>query len=231
MHRILVVEDEGHIAAGLKLNLELEGFEVVIAGSGTEAGLALINEGPFALVVLDVMLPDTDGFAVCRKLRESGNYVPVLMLTARNRRDERVRGLDAGADDYLGKPFEISELLARIRSLLRRQDWGGAREELARSVTIGLGTVDFATETVEFGGDREQQLTHLEFELVRYFVDHPGRVISREELLEKVWNLRDYPNTRTVDNFISRLRKLFEDDPKRPRHFLSQRGSGYRFVP
>lgn len=228
---ILVVEDEKHLAAGLKLNLTLEGFEVTVAASGREA-MALFMTQRFAAVVLDVMLPDTDGFELCERLRSSGNVVPVLMLTARTQAVDRVRGLNAGADDYLGKPFEFDELVARLRSLLRRQSWQDeGRDELPCSVVaFGDAEVDFDTHRVTVNG-QEHNLTQLELELLRFFADHPGRVVSRDELLEKVWKLRHLPHTRTVDNFISRLRKVFERDPKNPRYFVSHRGSGYRFVP
>lgn len=228
IRRILVVEDEAHLAAGLKLNLELEGYVVEVAASGREAAAKFLEPGPFDAVVLDVMLPDTDGFELCRRLRAAGNYVPVIMLTARTDPEDRVRGLDAGADDYLGKPFELPELIARLRSLARRRGWDDDRPP--ELVTIGGVRVDFDRHEVEDDSGK-RSLTRLEIELVRYFATHPGRVISREELLEQVWKLRDYPNTRTVDNFILRLRKVFEQDPSRPRYFLSHRGSGYSFVP
>lgn len=227
---ILVVEDEEHLAAGLKLNLSLEGFEVTLAGNGREAMAAFLQPEPFAAVVLDVMLPDTDGYELCQRLRSSGNFVPVIMLTARSSAVDRVRGLDAGADDYLGKPFEFEELVARLKSLLRRQSWQGESRERSSTLNFGAASIDFETHRVTVSGE-SHNLTHLEFELLRYFAENQGRVVSREELLEKVWKLRHFPNTRTVDNFISRLRKVFETDPKHPRHFLSHRGTGYRFVP
>lgn len=227
---ILVVEDEDHLAAGLKLNLSLEGFDVEIAKNGREAMNAFLGPRAFDLVVLDVMLPDTDGFVICGRLRDSGNFIPVIMLTARSAAEDRVRGLDAGADDYLSKPFEFDELVARLRSLLRRQSWQGTRENRESSLAFGQATIDFDTHKVTVNGE-SHNLTHLELELLRYFADNAGRVVSRDELLEKVWKMRHFPNTRTVDNFISRLRKVFETDPKQPKHFLSHRGAGYRFVP
>lgn len=228
--RILLVEDEEHLAAGLKLNLSLEGFSVEVAKTGREAMSAFLGPSPFDAVVLDVMLPDADGFEICQRLRESGNYVPVLMLTARIAADDRVKGLDAGADDYLGKPFEFGELVARLRSLLRRQRWEGGGAEPESVLSFGSARIDFDSHLVTVDG-QEHNLTHLELELLRYFADNAGRVVSRDELLEKVWKMRHFPNTRTVDNFVSRLRKVFEPDPKHPRHILSQRGAGYRFVP
>lgn len=230
--RLLVVEDEAHLAAGLKLNLELDGYEVEVAANARQAGEKLIRVDRFHAIVLDVMLPDVNGFDLCRKLRESGNFVPVIMLTARSSPDDRVRGLEAGADDYMVKPFELAELLARVRSLLRRRRWESHRGATSSSALLQFGrvSVDFDTHDVSVE-DEAVKLTQLELDLLRYFADNPGRVLSRDELLEKVWKLRNYSNTRTVDNFISRLRRRFEADPKSPVHFLSVRGAGYKFVP
>jgi DNA-binding response OmpR family regulator len=226
--RILVVEDEQHLATGLKLNLELEGFAVDVARLAREA-TALLVVTTFDAIVLDVMLPDMDGFALCKKLRDSGNYTPVIMLTARSAALDRVTGLDVGADDYLTKPFELEELLARVRSVLRRRQWDRPEEAgTAPLLRFGDAVVNFATHEVTVRGE-PRKLTQLEIDLVRYFARHEGRVIGRDELLEQVWKLRHYPNTRTVDNFIVRLRRYFEPDPSRPVHFLSVRGAGYRF--
>lgn len=230
--RLLLVEDEDHLAAGLKLNFELEGYSVERAPNGREAGRLLLQAEPFDLIVLDVMLPDIDGFTLCQRLRDNGNRTPVLMLTARNAVQDRVTGLEVGADDYLSKPFELAELLARVQALLRRQTW----QQTEDSPTIG-STYRFGDAEIDF--DRaearraEQQLhmTKLEFDLLRYFAENPGRVLSREELQRHVWKLRDYPNRRMVDNFIMRLRRHFEPDPTSPRYFVSVRGAGYKFVP
>jgi DNA-binding response OmpR family regulator len=230
--RLLVVEDEEHLAAGLKLNLELEGYAVDVAVNAREAGERLLGVDAYDAIVLDVMLPDVDGFDLCRRLRDAGNYVPVLMLTARSSPDDRVRGLEAGADDYMVKPFDLGELLARVRSMLRRQAWqqGPAKPRTANVLEFGRAKVDFDTHDVFVEGQPEK-LTQLEIDLLRYFSLHPGRVLRRDELLEKVWKLRNYSNNRTVDNFISRLRRRFEDDPQAPRFFVSVRGAGYKFVP
>jgi len=231
--RLLLVEDETGLATGLRLNLELEGFEVDVAATARAAGAFLLRPDAYAAIILDVMLPDVDGFEFCRRLRKGGNYTPVIMLTARNAAEDRVTGLEVGADDYLVKPFEVSELLARVRSALRRRRWdrdGAEAETPPPTLHFGGARVNFDTHEVRVAG-HAVQLTQLEMDLLRYFADNAGRVLSRGELLEKVWKLRDYPNTRTVDNFIARLRKLFEPDPARPVHFLSVRGSGYRFVP
>jgi DNA-binding response OmpR family regulator len=230
--RLLVVEDEEHLAAGLKLNLELEGYVVDVAVNAREAGERLLGADAYDAIVLDVMLPDVDGFELCRRLRDAGNYVPVLMLTARSAPDDRVRGLEVGADDYMVKPFDLGELLARVRSMLRRQAWqqGSTKAPTTSVLEFGRARVDFATHDVFVEGQPEK-LTQLEIDLLHYFALHPGRVLRRDELLEKVWKLRNYSNNRTVDNFISRLRRRFEEDPQAPRYFVSVRGVGYKFLP
>lgn len=230
---LLVVEDEEHLGRGLKLNFELEGFDVVWAPTAREAGLALMRATRFDTILLDVQLPDVDGFEFCKRLRDSGNYTPVIMLTVRSSAEDRVRGLEVGADDYVPKPFDFAELLARVRSQLRRTHWSQgpkAVDHQAATVQLGDAHVDFDTHRVVIAGD-EVTLTKLELDLLRYFVTNPNRVLSRQELLEHVWKLRNYPNTRTVDNFIVRLRRHFEPNPQEPRYFLSVRGAGYRFEP
>ena len=235
--RLLVVEDEEHLAAGLKLNLELEGYGVDVAVSARAASERLVEAAQgvgYDAIVLDVMLPDLDGFELCRRLREAGNFVPVIMLTARSSAEDRVRGLEAGAEDYMVKPFSLEELLARVRSVLRRRAWEGGRRATpslgAKIVAFGRARIDFDTHDVAVAGE-SLKLTQLELDLLRYFIDNPQRVLSREELMEKVWKLRNYSYTRTVDNFIARLRKHFEEDATDPKHFLSVRGAGYKFVP
>jgi len=237
--RLLLVEDEQHLAAGLKLNFELEGYVVDLASTARRAAELLLG-ARYDVIVLDVMLPDTDGFELCKKLRDGGNFSPVLMLTARDATDDRVRGLEVGADDYLVKPFELSELLARVRSLLRRRSWEREQrpplERPPQDLTPGVAPIRFgdAVIDVERGearkGGQEVKLTRLEFDLVRYFAANPGRVLSRQELQEQVWKLANYPNTRMVDNFIMRLRRHFEPDPVNPVYFVSVRGTGYKFV-
>jgi DNA-binding response OmpR family regulator len=228
--RLLIVEDEDHLAAGLKLNLELEGYRVDVAANAKEAGQRLLDPSGYDAIVLDVMLPDVNGFDLCRKFRDAGNFIPVIMLTARSSPDDRVRGLEAGADDYMVKPFELDELLARVRSVLRRQHWEKATgSPKASTLAFGEAQIDFETHEVTVRGE-PVQLTQLELDLLRYFAENAGRVLSRTELLERVWKLRNYGNTRTVDNFISRLRRRFEADPSSPIHFLSVRGAGYKFV-
>jgi DNA-binding response OmpR family regulator len=230
--RVLLVEDEEHLAAGLKLNFELEGYAVDVASTGREAGRLLLADRAYDAILLDVMLPDVDGFSLCQKLRDSGNTTPVLMLTARGDLEDRILGLNAGADDYLAKPFDLEELLARVRSLLRRRDWGRKVETSRDTSLIRLGdaVIDFDTHEVTVRG-AAVHLTKLELDLLRYFADNPGRVLSREELQQQVWKLHDYPSHRMVDNFIMRLRRHFEPDPRNPVVFLSVRGAGYKFVP
>jgi len=229
---LLVVDDEKHLAAGLKLNFELEGHSVDVASTGREAAQLLLEAEPYDAIILDVMLPDTSGFSLCKRLRDAGNFTPVLMLTAMGTADDRVAGLEAGADDYLAKPFNLSELLARVRSLLRRQDWERTQsaESTSGVYSFGAARIDFDRREATAAGV-EVKLTRLEFELLRYFADNPERVLSRQELQEKVWKLANYPNSRMVDNFMMRLRRHFEPDPRSPIHFVSVRGAGYRFNP
>ena len=229
--RLLIVEDEDHLAAGLKLNLELEGYSVDLAANAKEAGQRLLDPSGYDAIVLDVMLPDINGFELCRKFRDAGNFIPVIMLTARSSPEDRVLGLEAGADDYMVKPFELDELLARVRSVLRRQRWEQNTGHQVKAATLSFGAAEINFDTHEVTVDGESvQLTQLELDLLRYFAENAGRVLSRTELLERVWKLRNYGNTRTVDNFISRLRRRFEENPSSPTHFLSVRGAGYKFV-
>lgn len=229
--RVLVVEDEENLARGLKLNFELEDYRVDVAASARAArDFAAANE--YDAIILDVMLPDDDGFAVCESMRNLGDTTPILMLTACGTTEERVRGLEAGADDYMVKPFELAELLARVKSMLRRRDWDqGTREPGTRDVfEFGRARIDFALLEASVDGE-PVKLTALEYSLLRYFADNPRRVLSRAELQAEVWKLENYPNSRMVDNFIMRLRKHFEADPSQPRYFVSVRGSGYKFEP
>lgn len=229
---LLIVEDERHLAAGLKLNFEFEGYAVTIAGTAREAAAALARPEPFDAIVMDVSLPDADGFELVKRIRRSGNFTPVIMLTARTLAEDRVTGLESGADDYLTKPFELDELLARVHSLIRRRRWEAAAKSAppAAVLQFGAAQVDFDTHEAAVDGEA-LRLTSLEMTLLRYLAQNAGRVISRDELLQQVWKLRNYPNTRTVDNFMLRLRKHFEPDPREPRYFLSIRGAGYKFVP
>jgi DNA-binding response OmpR family regulator len=241
MQHILVVEDEAHLAIGIKYNLEAEGYLVTTVGEGP-AALKLHEENPSAidLIILDLMLPGMSGYAVCETLRERGSHVPILMLSARTLTEDRIRGFDAGTDVYLQKPFDLDELLSVVRNLLspRRRGAAAAREANSHSTEVkstysfagGRAQVNFDTYEVSVNGN-SVRLTALEMKLLRYFIEHQGLVVTRAELLESVWGMSHSPTTRTVDNFIVNLRKYFELDPSQPRHFLSVRGAGYRFLP
>jgi DNA-binding response OmpR family regulator len=232
MPRILVVEDEAHLAEGLAFNLEAEGHQVEIAGDGRSAVAKLVDGGsPFDLVVLDLMLPEMSGFEVARRTRASGNYVPILILTAKDDSSDVVRGIEEGADDYLTKPFKLDELLVRARALLRRRRWDGAAEGEggSREFRFGEVTVRFDRFEVETPGETFQ-LTTREIGLLRALIEREGEAVPRGELLETVWGLRPDTRTRVVDSFIVRLRRYVEKDPSRPRHIVSVRGHGYRFV-
>jgi DNA-binding response OmpR family regulator len=234
MSKLLVVEDEINIASGLRFNLEADGHEVVLADNG-EAALDLIAKHPgrIDLVVLDVMLPGIDGFGVASKMRAHGWLIPILMLTARGRAEDVLRGFEAGADDYLPKPFELTILLARVNALLRRHAWHAASSTPppARTevFTFSGKTVDFNEQILQVK-NRKYPLTLMETNLLRYLVQHEGQAVSRKSMLEDVWNLREDTDTRAIDHFIARLRKYIETDPARPRHLQTIRGVGYRFV-
>ncbi|SHJ31575.1 two component transcriptional regulator, winged helix family [Malonomonas rubra DSM 5091] len=223
---ILLVEDEPHIAQGLVYNLREEGYQVTHVESG-EAALEHLQTEPCGLVVLDLMLPGIDGLEVCRRLRKAGNQVAVLMLTARGEEDDRVAGLSEGADDYLAKPFNLKEFLLRVAGLLRRVDWqsnGNGHNE----VHFGPNRIDLDSH-LAMTSDGELQLTELEVKMLRLFIDNEGRLLTRGELLQSVWGMQPDTETRTLDNFIVRLRKYFEPDPSSPRYFKTVRGRGYRF--
>jgi DNA-binding response OmpR family regulator len=241
MSRILVIEDESHIAQGLRFNLEAEGHAVEISDRGEEAiNRLLLKREQFDLLVLDVMLPGKDGFAVASELRRARQYIPLLMLTARGRPEDVLKGFEAGADDYLPKPFNLDILIARITSLLRRKNWmlaASATEETPASSPVAESeVVSFQGKVFDFqrlslnapGG--VFQLTLMEAELLRYLIRNSGRPVSRKEILEKVWDLHEDTDTRAIDNFIVRLRRYIEDDSSRPRHLLTIRGLGYQFV-
>jgi len=231
MSRILVVEDEEHLAEGLRFNLEAEGYEVAIASDGLRAVEMLAARGRGVdLVILDLMLPGLSGFEVLRRARASGDFVPVLILTAKDEIEDRVRGLEEGADDYLVKPFRLDELLARTRGLLRRRRWDGAADGvLPEPVAIGASTLHYDRFALETPAG-VVNLTTREMGLLRALVDRGGEAATRGELLESVWGLRPDTRTRVVDSFVVRLRRYLEPDPTRPRHLLTVRGRGYRLV-
>jgi len=228
--RVLIVEDELHLAEGLCFNLEAEGFHAEVVDTGEKALARLLAEDArFDLVVLDVMLPGKDGFAVVGELRQRRQFVPVLMLTARGRPEDVLKGFAAGADDYLAKPAELPILLARIGGLLRRSTWARHREQPAGDrYTFSGKTIDFDRLELTVG-ERVLQLTLMEANLLRYLVEHQGKAVSRKAMLEHVWGLHEDTDTRAIDNFIVRLRRYIEDEPSRPKHLLTVRGVGYRF--
>lgn len=234
--RILVVEDEAHIADGIKFNLEQEDYEVEVVGDGRSAVELLTHspsgsEGqPFDLVILDLMLPEMSGFEVARRTRASGNFVAILMLTAKDDGQDIVRGLEEGADDYLTKPFRLDELLARVRVLLRRRRWDGVESasEPLPDVEVGRSIIHFDRFSIETP-DETVNLTTREIGLLRALVDREGETVTRGELLQEVWGLRPDTKTRVIDSFIVRLRRYLERDPSRPEHIVSVRGQGYRF--
>jgi DNA-binding response OmpR family regulator len=236
MSRVLVVDDEQHIAEGVRFNLQADGHDVVVAESGERAlELLLVNPSPFDVVVLDVMLPGKDGFAVAAELRAAGQYVPILMLTAHGRPEDVLRGFESGADDYLPKPFELGILLARVGGLLRRRRWNERdvpppTEAAGDTYTFAGRTLDFSAMEIRAGGETHR-LTQMECELLRYLVTRPGQVISRGTLLENVWGLHESTDTRAIDNFVVRLRKYLEDRPSDPQYLLTVRGVGYKFQP
>lgn len=243
MSRVLIVEDEAHLAQGLKFNLEAEGHSVEVAGDGERAIELLLGHGDngrvekrarevteFDAVVLDVMLPGKDGFTVATELRAAKNFVPVLMLTARGRPEDVLKGFASGADDYLPKPFELPILLARLQGLLRRRAWMGVNQAPATDAFSFAGRIiDFAKLELRINATTIQ-LTLMEAEFLRYLIRNRGRNVSRKEILEEVWGLHENTDTRAIDNFVVRLRRYIEDNPSKPKHLLTVRGVGYRFV-
>ncbi len=241
MIRVLIVEDEQHLANGLRFNLEAEDYQVEIVETGEEALERLVpGPAPFDLVILDVMLPGKDGFSVMSEMRHAGQFIPTLMLTARGHSYDILRGFEAGADDYLTKPFELAILIARIRGLLRRRHW--QQSPMNNPVSSHSKPKDVFT----FGDKADKEvnfdllelcvrgqifrLTLMEANLLRYLIEHEGKPVSRKTMLEEVWGLQEDTDTRPVDNFIVRLRRYMEDDPAKPQHLLTVRGIGYRFV-
>jgi DNA-binding response OmpR family regulator len=247
MNSVLIVEDEKHLADGLRFNLEAEGYKVEVAGDGeTALTLLLSPDRPFDMVILDVMLPGKSGFEVAAELRQAGQFVPLLMLTARGQPQDVLRGFESGADDYLTKPFELAILIARLRSLFRRYEWirrdhddraapetapapGRTGDEFLTDFSFAGKTIDFARLELR-AGSRTIRLTLMEAEFLQHLARHEGKVVARKSLLEDVWGLREDTDTRAIDNFVVRLRKYVEEVPSKPRHLLTVRGLGYRFV-
>jgi two-component system, OmpR family, alkaline phosphatase synthesis response regulator PhoP len=242
MSRIFIVEDEAHLAQGLRFNLEAEGHFVQIVDRGEAALTRLLkNREDFDALILDVMLPGKDGFSVARELREAKNFIPLLMLTARGRAEDVLKGFESGADDYLPKPFNLAILLARIESLLRRKRWSqDSGAPAASSTSPGAASPEpyrFEDKLVDFQNLRLQtadkiiQLTLMEMELFQYLIQNSGHPVSRKSILENVWNLHEDTDTRAIDNFIVRLRRYIELEPSKPLHLLTIRGVGYQFEP
>ena len=225
---ILVVDDEAHLATGIRENLEAEGYRAEVAHDGT-AGLERLRAEPFDLVVLDVMMPNMDGLELCAQLRRDGIQTPVLFLTVKGAAEDRVRGFEAGGDDYLAKPFHLKELLLRVAAILRRSSWYQSSPSAA--LEFGGNRVDFKTYEARAWDDSPHSLTHKEAMILRVLADQPGNIVTREEILDRVWGYEVFPSTRTIDNFIVRLRKRFERNPEAPAHFHTIRGVGYRFTP
>jgi DNA-binding response OmpR family regulator len=247
MSRILIVEDEAHLAEGLRFNLEAEGHAVQISETGEDALERLLKDREnFDALVLDVMLPGKDGFLVARELRRSQNYTPLLMLTARSRPEDVLKGFESGADDYLPKPFNLAILIARIESLLRRKHWQSSADSAVLTPPQSARAADdaqlpemfrFDGKVVDFKnlqlrvGSQVIPLTMMESDLLRFLVQNSGRPVSRKQILQEVWGLHEDTDTRAIDNFIVRLRRYIEEEPAKPRHLLTVRGIGYRFVP
>jgi DNA-binding response OmpR family regulator len=237
MNSVLIVEDEKHLADGLRYNLKAEGYEVQSVGTAEEA-LALLVERrrDFDVLVLDVMLPGMDGFTLAARLRSQEKFMPILMLTARGQAQDVLRGFEAGADDYLPKPFELSVLLARINALLRRREWFHKDQNRVAENEAEAKLFNFSGKSIDFealelrSGEQTVHLTLMEAELLRYLINHEGKIVSRSLILEDVWGLREDTDTRAIDNFIVRLRKYIEDEPSHPRHLLTVRGVGYKFI-
>jgi DNA-binding response OmpR family regulator len=231
--KILIVEDEEHIADGLRFNLEADGYDAEIAHDG-ETALDLLNGSAFDAIVLDVMLPGIDGFTVAKTLREQKNFTPILMLTARSRPEDVLKGFEAGTDDYLPKPFDLEIFIARLKGLLRRHEWSKGRSESESRIRtskfeLNGKTIDF--DNLELiSGDGVIQLTLMEMKLLRFLIENEGQTVSRKTILEDVWNLQEDTDTRAIDNFIVRLRKYLEDEPNNPKFVRTVRGVGYKFV-
>jgi DNA-binding response OmpR family regulator len=223
---ILVVEDEPHIVLGLRDALEFEGFRVLSTGKGKEGITLAKSENPDA-VILDLMLPDKNGYAVCEEIRRSNPFVPIIMLTARSQETDKIRGLDAGADDYVTKPFSVNELIARMRAIFRRTSRAPTAPEI---LEIGGTQVSFAAHTMVARGETFQ-LSFYEVELLRLLAERTGQPVSRDEILQKIWGLESLPTNRTVDNFIVKLRKKLEASPDKPKHILTVYGFGYKLAP
>ncbi len=224
--RILVVDDEEYLAAGIRENLQAEGYDADVAHNG-EQGLAKVHAGEFDLILLDVMMPKLDGLQVCEEIRAAGMQTPVLFLTVKGEPADRIRGLEAGGDDYLAKPFHLKELLLRVAAILRRSDW---YNQSTATLSFGGNEIDFQTYHARAWDGTEHALTHKEAMIMKVLAEQLGAIVPREDILDKVWGYEVFPSTRTIDNFIVRLRRRFERNPEAPEHFHTVRGVGYRFT-
>ena len=224
--RILVIDDEEHLAAGIRENLQAEGYQADVAHNGAQ-GLAKVRAGAFDLILLDVMMPELDGLRVCEEIRAAGLQTPVLFLTVKGEPADRIRGLEAGGDDYLTKPFHLKELLRRVAAILRRTDW---YNQSTASLSFGGNEIDFRTYHARAWDGSEHALTHKEAMIMKVLAEQLGAIVPREDILDKVWGYEVFPSTRTIDNFIVRLRRRFERNPEAPEHFHTVRGVGYRFT-
>ena len=227
MKTILLVEDDKNLADGLVLNLEAEGFQVVLVNDGN-AVVGVFQKGLFDLILMDIMLPGVDGLTLCRQIRKEGSTIPIIFLTARDGTDDKIEGLLAGGDDYITKPFDVKELMVRIQGVFRRQAWLGSEETSSSIFEFDGRKLNLKTFEAE-GPGGNVTLTRKECMVAKYLLEREGEVISRDQLLDAVWGYHIYPTNRTIDNFILKLRKVFEDDPKNPTFFISIRGVGYRF--
>jgi two-component system alkaline phosphatase synthesis response regulator PhoP len=225
--RVLVVDDEVHLADGISENLEAEGYSTQVAHDGAQ-GLEKIREGHFDLIVLDVMMPKLDGLQVCEEIRKEGRQTPVLFLTVKNDPTDRIRGFESGGDDYLAKPFHLQELLHRVAAILKRSAW--YQEHEATPLAFGGNSIDFRTYQARAWDGTEHSLTHKEAMILKMLSEQEGSIVTREDILDRVWGYEVFPSTRTIDNFIVRLRKRFERNPEEPAHFHTVRGVGYRFT-
>jgi DNA-binding response OmpR family regulator len=222
---ILVIDDEPHITLGLKDALEFEGFRVVTASNGKDGAQLARQEHPHA-ILLDLMLPDVNGYQVCEDVRRFDAFVPIIMLTAKSQEADKIRGLDAGADDYVTKPFSVGELVARIRAIFRRAN----RPSESATFNLGKLTVNVAAHTLERAGKQAESLSFYEVELLRMLFERAGQPVSREEILNKIWGVDANPTNRTIDNFIVKLRRKIEKHPDKPEHILTVYGFGYKLV-
>ncbi|MCX6200187.1 MAG: response regulator transcription factor [Bacteroidetes bacterium] len=227
--RILLVEDEDSLREAVKMNLDLEKYEVTEATTGT-AALRYVNNGVFDLIILDVMLPEMNGFDICEKIRLKDKHTPILFLTAKGAGKDRVEGLKRGADDYLVKPFNLEEFMLRVKVLVKRSVQNQSTEEPLKIYTFGKNEINFTTQKAIGNRGKQVELTIRETELLNFLIVKKGKVVSRQQILNFVWGYKDFPSTRTIDNFILSFRSYFEADPRNPKYFLSVHGVGYKFL-